>query len=160
MHVLAPPTATAPTKSSLLALNPAETELWVLDAAARNVVRRLALGRKPYGAAGRSVWFGGLKANTGRGSAISLRLVGGDVHPAGRRCGTSHHHHEHSFDTTLFPNPSLAIANIAFMNTNRSELIAAFGLSLRKTVLLLLVACVIPEQLACIRNHHGRVLLL
>lgn len=35
MHVLAPPTATAPTKSSLLALNPAGTELWVLDAAAR-----------------------------------------------------------------------------------------------------------------------------
>ncbi|MBC7772116.1 MAG: PKD domain-containing protein [Pyrinomonadaceae bacterium] len=105
VHVLAPPTATPPAKSSLLALNPAGTELWVvnpdansvsvmgvnsngviklaeipvgrhprtlafsldggrvyvacqgtnelwvLDAAARNVVRRVAVGHKPYGVA-------------------------------------------------------------------------------------------------------------
>lgn len=105
VHVLAPPTATAPAKSSLLALNPAETELWeanpdadsvsvmavntesvvrmaeipvgrqprtlalspdgarvyvacqganelwVLDAAARTVMRRLAVGHQPYGVA-------------------------------------------------------------------------------------------------------------
>ena len=105
VHVLAPPTATPPAKSSLLALNPAGTELWVanpdansvsvlgvnsngvnkltevpvgrhprtlafsldgsrvyvacrdtnelwvLDAAARNVVRRVGVGHKPYGVA-------------------------------------------------------------------------------------------------------------
>jgi YVTN family beta-propeller protein len=105
VHVLAPPTAVRPSKSSLLALNPVGTELWVanpdadsvsvlgvntngavklveisvgrqprtlafspdgarvyvacqgtnelwvLDAAARNVVRRVAVGHKPYGVA-------------------------------------------------------------------------------------------------------------
>ena len=105
VHVIAPPTATPPAKSSLLALNPVGTELWVvnpdansvsvmgvnsngvnklaevpvgqhprtlafsldggqvyvacqgtnelwvLDAAARNVVRRVGVGHKPYGVA-------------------------------------------------------------------------------------------------------------
>src|SRR5437870_4127438 len=31
VHVLAPPTTTAPAKSGLLALNPAQTELWVAN---------------------------------------------------------------------------------------------------------------------------------
>jgi len=59
VHVLAPPTTTSPARSSLLALNPAETELWVVNPDANSVsvlsvasntltkVTEIAVGRQP-----------------------------------------------------------------------------------------------------------------
>jgi len=59
VHVLAPPTATPPSRSSLLALNPAGTELWVVNPDANSVsvlsvasntltkVTEIAVGRQP-----------------------------------------------------------------------------------------------------------------
>ena len=59
VHVLAPPTATPPSRSSLLALNPAGTELWVVNPDANSVsvlsvasntltkVAEVAVGRQP-----------------------------------------------------------------------------------------------------------------